>query len=122
MVEKSQSEAGRPNHWKGIRRFQRFRIDVRVKLTCSVDGARTTVFGRGTDVSEGGMAMYLPAEIPAGTAVEMELTFPYTAQAIKINGAVRNADGFRYGVEFSDLDSAARELVVRTCTALALVQ
>jgi c-di-GMP-binding flagellar brake protein YcgR len=122
MVEKSQSGTNRPNHWKGIRRFQRFRIDVRVKLSAGIGAERVTVFGRGTDVSEGGMAMYLPAEIAAGTPVEMELTFPYTAQAIKIGGKVRNADGFRYGVEFSELDSAARELVVRTCTALSLVQ
>ena len=97
-------------------------MDVRVKIVTRRNGVGTATYGRGTDISEGGMSAYISMEIGVGKTVEMELILPYAQQSMKINAVVRNRRGFCYGVEFVNLAAPEREQILRSCKALSLVQ
>lgn len=121
MTLKDTSPAAAEN-WSAARRWQRYAIDVRVKVVSSRGGVRTIVYGRGTDVSEGGMAAYIAMELSLGSSIEMEVTLPYAQQPLKVKARVRSRDGLRYGLEFLSLAPPEREVILRTCKALAVVQ
>lgn len=108
--------------WSVVRRWKRYPVDVRLKIVSSRGGVRTTVYGRGTDVSEGGMSAYIAMELNLGSSIEMEVTLPYAQQSLKVKARVRSRDGLRYGLEFLSLAAPEREVILRTCKALALVQ
>jgi c-di-GMP-binding flagellar brake protein YcgR len=110
------------DEWETPRRWARYKIDVRVKIITRRNGVGTATYGRGTDISEGGMSAYLSMEIGVGKTVEMELTLPYSQQSLKVNGIVRNRRGFCYGLEFTNLAAPEREQILRACKALSLVQ
>jgi hypothetical protein len=64
----------------------------------TVRSANGLVPGRTLEVSESGISAILPAELPVGETVEVEIKLPLnpaTARAI-----VRNRSVFRYGFEF----------------------
>ena len=105
-----------------LRRWQRFKVDLRIKVSYQSDGKRLIVFGRGSDVSSGGMSAYIPADLVAGETVELELTLPYSPHPIKINAMVRNRADFRYGLEYGQLSKEYEQLLTRSLSALALVQ
>ena len=104
------------------RRWQRYTIDVRLKITSNRGGVRTIVYGRGSDLSEGGMSAYIALELNLGSSIEMEVTLPYAQQPLRVKAKVRSRDGLRYGLEFLSLTPPEREVILRTCKALALVQ
>lgn len=104
------------------RRWARFRVEIRIKAAYLRDGQETKVFGQGQDVSEGGMAAYLPAELAPGDVIELEMTPPYAQRGILVRATVRNREGYRYGLEYLHIAPADRELLMRSIKALALVQ
>lgn len=108
--------------WTGIRRWTRFKVDVRLKLTYTKDGKQTIAYGQGSDVSEGGMAAYVPVELTKGDLVDLEATLPYVKLPIKMRAEVRNRNGFRYGVEYTRISDADKETLMRALKALSLTQ
>jgi hypothetical protein len=106
----------------GNRRWKRFRVDLRIKVTTARNGQRAFSFGQGSDVSEGGMAAYIPAELELGEAVEVEIKLPYSKNPILMKSTVRNRNGFRYGLETVLIDEADREQLRKSLKALSLVQ
>lgn len=81
-----------------------------------------TVFGRGSDVSQGGMAAYIPSELTVGTSVDLEISLPYVSgeQPIRIVATVRNRNGFRYGLEYMALSESDKERLLKSLRALSL--
>ena len=108
--------------WEEFRRHSRRDIDVRIKIAISNNGVQTYVYGRGTDIAEGGMAAYIPMELTVGSRIKMEVQLPYSQTSLKIGATVRNRHGFRYGLEFTTLSDKDRETIRRACHALSLVQ
>jgi hypothetical protein len=108
--------------WSKERKWTRFRVEVRIKVSY-VRGQQTSfTFGQGSDVSEGGLAGYLPVELDLGELVDLELKLPYSKQPVRIKAAVRSRDGFRYGLEYKLMQPEEREQLQRSLKALALVQ
>jgi len=101
------------------RRWQRYRVEVRVKVKLQNRGA---IYGQGSDISEGGMALFIPTELEVGQTINAELALPYCQEKVSLRGVVRNRSGFRYGVEFSILTDHEKVLIERVCHALAMVQ
>lgn len=101
------------------RRWSRFKVEVRVKVVLPNRGA---IYGQGSDISEGGMALFVPTELETGQTVQAEILLPYCREKVMLRGVVRNRDGFRYGVEFSALSDHEKLLIERVCRALAMVQ
>ena len=99
---------------ESVRRWERFTVDVRMKASFKRNSMPLTVFGRGSDVSQGGMAAYIPSELTVGTSVDLELSLPYVSgeQPIRIVATVRNRNGFRYGLEFLGVEDDQRNKLV----------
>ena len=111
-------------NWETIRRWKRHRVDVRLKIIHWKDGAKAIVFGQGSDISEGGMAAYVPAEFAKDDNLELEMVLPYSASKdpLLLKAVVRNRNGFRYGLEYVGVTDAVRESMARSLKALELVQ
>ena len=92
------------------RRWARHKIDTRLKaITRLSDGSLNSVFGRGHTLSPGGLGAYIPTSIPVGTKVELELTFSYSSNELKIRAVVRSCEGFHYNLEFVEMAEDARQ-------------
>jgi c-di-GMP-binding flagellar brake protein YcgR len=108
----------------GVRRWQRFAVDIRLKASFRRNDTPLAVFGRGSDVSEGGMAAYIPSELPVGSSIDLELSLPYVSgeQPIRMVATVRNRNGFRYGLEYLALSQTDKERLLKSLRALSLTQ
>jgi c-di-GMP-binding flagellar brake protein YcgR len=106
----------------GIRRWERFSVDIRLKASFKRNNMPLTVFGRGSDISQGGMACYIPSELSVGSSVDLELSLPYMTgeQPIRIIATVRNRNGFRYGLEYVALSEFDKARLLKSLRALAL--
>ncbi len=106
-----------------LRNHPRFRVDIRLKVTTGIVNNGKPLFGRGSDISEGGMRVFVPADLEIGESVTIELTVPYSEQKLTVRGVLRNRLGFSYGVEYSASTTLAeRQVIARACKALSLVQ
>jgi hypothetical protein len=105
------------------RRHKRYRVDLRLRLLTGPANNHRTIFARGSNISEGGMRVFVPADLILGELVTLELMLPYSEQKIVVRGILRNREGFSYGVEYAvSTTDAEREQIARACKALALVQ
>jgi hypothetical protein len=106
-----------------LRNHPRYRVDIRLKVITGIADGNRAVFGRGSDISEGGMRVFVPADLAVGGEVTLELTLPYSDQKLTVRGILRNRLGFSYGVEYSNSTTLSeRQAVARACKALSLVQ
>jgi len=95
------------------RRWPRCTIDVRARVSVKSSGGLTTVcHGRGSDLSECGMALTIPVELSVGQRIRLVMLLPRSDREIRIEATVRNRKGHRYGVEFTTLCPLDRELLV----------
>jgi hypothetical protein len=101
------------------RRWHRYKLDVPLRIIIKRDippaGFKTTIVnGRGTELNEGGMAVFAGVEARVGDDLWVEFTPPYGAGVpIRVRAAVRNRAGYRYGIEFQCADAAEAEQVDR---------
>lgn len=86
--------------YPGSRRWARYRVEVSVVITFRRHGKVTVVEGRGSELSCGGMTIFLPADLYTGDPVAVEFTPPYSSQPVTMKGIVRNCQIYSYGVEF----------------------
>ena len=106
-----------------LRKNPRYHLDLRLKVIIGIAEKTRTIFGRGSDISEGGMRVFVPADLPLGETVTLELTLPYSEQKLVIRGILRNRLGFSYGVEYAtNTTLLERQVIARACKALSLVQ
>jgi hypothetical protein len=79
------------------RRWQRYPVDLPVRiLPCSRLPA-TAVTGRGTELSQGGMALYIGVDMAPDDLMEVEFLSPHP---FKVMATVRNRSGHHFGLEF----------------------
>jgi PilZ domain len=102
-----------------LRRWPRYKIDVRLKVSIGQAGTRNTAFGRGNNLSEGGMGAYIPCSIPLGATVLLDVSFPYAPADVKVKAVVRSCEGFRYGLEFVDVPVDTRASIAKNCNHAA---
>jgi c-di-GMP-binding flagellar brake protein YcgR len=105
------------------RRFPRYSIDVAVKVKVKTSsGISSYCYGRGGDISEGGMAINVSHELSRGKTIHLSLTLPHCERAIECDAIVRHRSQYHYGLEFQGLADNDRELLLRACRALGVVQ
>lgn len=114
LVQKQKAQS-----FSKTRRWSRYKVELRVKVVLANRGA---IYGQGSDVSEGGMALFLPTELESGNTIQAELMLPYCREKVVLRGIVRNRAGFRYGIEFAKLTDHEKGLIERVCHALSMVQ
>jgi hypothetical protein len=99
------------------RRWTRYKIDVRLKVSFSAEGKPNEAFGRANSLSRGGLGAYIPVSIPVGATVSLEMTFPYSSTEAKLDAVVRTCEGFRYGLEFTRVPDDVQAMLRKNCGA-----
>jgi hypothetical protein len=101
-----------PDYTSG-RRWQRYKVNVPIRvIVCRA--MRASIFdGRGTSLSVGGMALFAGAELRPGEQVAVEFTPPFSTPPIRVDAMICNRTGYHYGVEFVAVDLAQRESVAQ---------
>jgi hypothetical protein len=86
--------------YTSMRRWPRSKI--RVPVTVIVRKSHKTVYvdGRGTDLNQGGIAVFAGTELGIGEQVEISFTPPYHGEPLVARTIVRNRRGYTYGMEF----------------------
>jgi hypothetical protein len=102
-----------------LRRYPRYKIDIRIRLTRGQSDRSSVVYGRGTEVGQGGMAVFADIELSIGEIVHVEFPILSSPLPLRVKGTVRNRIQFRYGLEFVDMMQAERGEIVRLCEFLS---
>ena len=93
------------------RRSARYHIDVRVRAKLVSNGVLKILHGRGSDLSQHGMCVFLPTELGMHTTIAIEVTLPYCSQQLKLEAVIRNRRSFAYGIEFINITAAQQNLI-----------
>jgi PilZ domain len=94
-----------------IRRWPRYKVNVPIRVIVSRAMKASIFDGRGTSLSEGGMALFAGAELRMGDQVAVEFTPPFSSPPIRVETKVCNRAGYHYGVEFLAVDNTQRQYV-----------
>ena len=95
------------------RRAARYKLDVPIRVI--LQKLTTTLIrdGRGTELSEYGMCIMVGVELGVGEEVEIEFTFPYSGEPIRVSSVVHNRVGYRYGCELIPEGQGEEQVAVR---------
>lgn len=104
------------------RRSQRLHVEGRVRLFANYSGERIVLSGQMNDLSEGGLSVYVSAELEIGQALDVEVTLPYSASSIRARVVIRSRDNHRYGLQFTDVHPGQQQALARACKLIALVK
>lgn len=92
-----------------FRRWQRYRLNLPIRIIVSRDATTRITNGRAADISQGGVLVFAGIELKNGSEVFVEFTEPYSGEAIRARGLVRHRRGYNYGVEFSTETTSDQE-------------
>jgi hypothetical protein len=118
MVDGSMEEGS--GSGKSSRRWERFKVTVRVHIVYTRDGVKLECDGTAHDISIGGMALFLPRELKVGEAIHVTFALPYS-DTVALTGVVRNRRSFEFGIEFVNPDARVQAELTRNCRALSLL-
>jgi len=104
------------------RRFPRFDLDTQLNATVAEMEKHRPMHGRSIDINEGGMSGIFAKNCQVGTEVMLEFAVPVPSTIVRIQAVVRNRTDHRYGFEFVNVTSNQRDVIVRTCRNLAMLQ
>jgi PilZ domain len=105
-----------------VRRTSRFDVDMRVRVTPDKDDTPVYWFGQANDIGEFGMSLFVPTALELGTVVRIDFNLPYCSQKITLRATVRNRSSFRYGIEFYYPTRLEREMILRACKMMSVLQ
>ena len=103
------------------RRWQRQSVVIPVNVTVILEGERHSFRGQASDISRGGMRLFLTRELPFGTSLTLEFLIPYHTRELVVRGVVRNREGFTHGVEFLNPTVEQQQMIERTCKIFQLL-
>jgi hypothetical protein len=118
MPNRAAETIGSPKH-SAVRRWRRYNVDVPIRVIIQKAMKASIVDGRGSALSQGGMAIFAGAELKPGEHVSVEFTPPYSAPPIRVEARVCNRNGYNYGVEFLDNEPEQQEEVAQFRNHLA---
>ena len=104
------------------RRCERFKVNVAVTVHQSEGGKASSWHGQGTNISDGGMQLFISKAFSVGQLITVEIRLPYHRKALKLRAVVRNRLSFNYGIEFINPSERDREAIVQNCRVLALLK
>ncbi len=101
-----------------IRRYPRYIVDFRVKVSFVLQGEAQSATARIRDMSAGGLSVHSPFELPEDTEITLDFFAPGERDPFLLCALVRNRRGFRFGLEFHSLSHEQRAKVQRFCDFL----
>lgn len=103
------------------RRWERHAVTIPVSVSLLVDGERAKFHSQATDVSRGGLSVFMTREIGIGVSVQLDFVLPYSSTPLTLRGVVRTRSGFNHGIEFVSATSEQQEVIERACKVLTLL-
>jgi hypothetical protein len=100
MNDKLQNRADNSSAETPGRRWYRYPVDLSLRVRVPTSTGFEYMLAHGRDVSQGGMAVYVPVELDIGDTVLLELIFPGLPEPLTLSASLKNRTGFKYGVEF----------------------
>jgi len=100
------------------RQCPRYPLDFSLKVFSP--GAAGSTTGRSGDISVSGLSFYAPIELTTGQAIQLHFSLPHSQLVFGVWAIVQNANGFRYGAEFTRLSPRENEEIERVCRILEL--
>lgn len=96
-----------------LRRWPRYKLNLPVRVVAQRADKVVIVPGRGNELNEGGMAVFVGMELSLDETVALEFTPPYSGVPIRARCRVCNRTGYTYGLEFlaeteEDLENAGQ--------------
>jgi c-di-GMP-binding flagellar brake protein YcgR len=85
---------------KERRRWVRHRFYAPVRISCEDGVDSSTLEGRCLKLSEGGMSLFLAANVEVGTRVKVEFLSSASNKPLSVMGTIRNRMVYLYGVEY----------------------
>ena len=79
------------------RRWRRHQVDLPLHIVVHSGASGNVVPGRGTEISESGMALYAGVNLESGELMEVEFQAPLHT---RVTGVIRNRTGYCFGLEF----------------------
>jgi c-di-GMP-binding flagellar brake protein YcgR len=107
---------------KEQRRWERYPVKIRTKITINSNGETSSFYGEATDVSRGGLKLFMPRDVAASIVLLLELALPYNSRPMAIRGIIRNRTGFSYGIEFIRISKYEQETIAQACKTLQLLK
>lgn len=98
-----------------LRQWERFHLDRRVTVEGMIAGKRKVIYGRTSDISEGGMGAVLPESLSPGDEVALCMPLGPDGTEIRLTATLRHCRGFYHGFEFGSLDEAERVAIRKAC-------
>ncbi len=102
-----------------LRRFSRYRFDVRIQVSVFREGQTTAYWGRTNELGQDGVGATLSGEVHAGEVVSLEFPIPTPPHLMKLRAVVRYSDGLRCGLEFLVVTDEQRLAVHQVCVVLS---
>jgi hypothetical protein len=100
------------------RQCARYPIDFSLKIFSP--GTAGPTVGRSGDIGVSGLSFYAPIELVPRQSIQLHFSLPHSQLLFGVWAIVQNANGFRYGVEFTRLNSRENEEIERVCRILEL--
>ena len=102
------------------RRFRRYPVRVFVQVSLPARPRLNVLQGISNDLCAQGMSLYVPEQLHIGQEIQIGFHLPITGDEIALKAVVRDSDGFRCGVEFSDLSGDHQTVLADCCSRLSL--
>ncbi|HST78313.1 MAG TPA: PilZ domain-containing protein [Verrucomicrobiae bacterium] len=99
------------------RRSPRAKINMHVKVWRRIQGEKKLVPGYSRNISQDGIAVFIPAHIAVGEKVELQFRLPGFSTEVTVHAVVRGVNKFQYGMEFTSLDGAMKCLLAAAAVA-----
>ena len=100
------------------RRHVRYAADFPVRIILLGDSKE--IAGRSGDISIAGVCFYAPVKLVVGRLVRLQFSLPHSSVSFDVAAVVKDAEGFRYGAEFTRISERERKEVDRVCRILSL--
>ena len=116
MTDRSQAAAKAQQR---LRRYSRYRFDVRIQVTVFREGLTTACWGRTSELGLDGIGATLSGEMHSGEVVSLEFPIPVPPHITKLRAVVRYSEGLRCGFEFLVVTEDQRLILRQLCVVLA---
>lgn len=112
MPNLSDGQQIQPTEYSGMRRWTRYAVSLSLRVRVPTTSGQEFMLAHGRDISQGGMAVYVPVELEIGQTVLLEMAFPALQEPLTVSASVKNRLGFKYGVEFIAPTAGQQETIL----------
>jgi hypothetical protein len=103
------------------RRWERHAVTIPITVSLLIDGQPCKLRAQASDVSKGGLSLFITREIAIGVSLQVDFVLPYHSTPLALRGVVRTRSGFNYGIEFLGPTTEQQEIIERTCRVFTLL-